>query len=123
MESYLVHWIASSLAVMLTAYLVPGFRVDSFLAALMAALVIGFVNMFIWPLLVFLTLPLTLLTFGLFLLVVNGLSLKIAAALTPGFSIKGIFPAIMGAIVLSIIGYLVRMVFYHPSSMDQSQFM
>ena len=93
MGPYLVHWLAATVAVMITAYIVPGFQVNSVFSALLAAVVIGFVNIVIWPVLVVLTLPLTVVTFGLFLLVVNGVSLKIAAGLTPGFSIEGFLPA------------------------------
>lgn len=108
MGPYLLHWIVASVAVMITAYIVPGFHVKSIFAALLAAVIIGFVNIVIWPILAVLTLPLTLLTFGLFLLVVNGMALKIAAGLTPGFSIDGFFPAIVGSIVLALVGWLMR---------------
>jgi len=108
MTPYLIHWLMASVALMLTAYLVPGFQIDSFASALIAAIVIGLVNVFIWPVLMVLTLPLTVLTFGLFLLVVNGLALKIAAAFTPGFNIVGFMPAVIGSIVLTFIGWLVR---------------
>lgn len=110
MTAYLVHWLLASVALMLTAYFVPGFRVQGFGSALVAAVVIGLVNTFIWPILVVLTLPLTALTFGFFLLIVNGIALKIAAALTPGFSIVGFMPAVFGSIVLTAIGWLVRYV-------------
>ena len=116
MMPYLVHWFIASLALILTAYFVPGFQVQGLLSAMMASVVIGFVNIFIWPVLAILTLPLTVLTFGLFLLVVNGLALKIAAALTPGFSISGFMPAIIGSIVLTLIGWLMRFVIFTPSS-------
>lgn len=111
MLSQLLHWLAASFAVMIMAHIVPGIRVQNFAAALLAALIIGFVNIAVWPLLAILTLPLTLLTFGLFLLIVNGLALKIAAALTPGFSIEGFLPAVIGSIVLTVIGWLSRFVF------------
>ena len=108
MMPYLIHWLMASVALMLTAYFVPGFQIHSFASALIAAVVIGLVNVFIWPVLMVLTLPLTVLSFGLFLLVVNGLALKIAAAFTPGFSIVGFMPAIIGSVVLTLIGWLVR---------------
>jgi putative membrane protein len=112
MAPYLLHWFLASVALMITAYLVPGFRVDGFFAALIAAVVIGVVNVFVWPVLAVLTLPLTFLTFGLFLLIVNGIALKIAAALTPGFAINGFMPAVIGSIVLTIVGWLIRFVVY-----------
>ncbi len=112
MAPSLVHWLLASIAIMITAQIVPGFRVENFIAALFAAVMIGFVNMFIWPLLALLTLPLTVVTFGIFLLVVNGIALKISAGLTPGFSIDGIFPAIMGSLVLTFVGWLIRFVIF-----------
>ena len=66
----------------------------------------------VWPVLAILTLPLTVVTFGLFLLVVNGIALKIAAAITPGFAIIGFMPAVIGSIVLTIVGWLIRFVVY-----------
>lgn len=88
---------------MLTAYLVRGFEVKSFVSALITAVVIGLANVWLWPLLIFLTLPINLLTFGLFTFVVNGMVLKICAVLLPGFQIKTWTAAIFGAIVLSIV--------------------
>lgn len=117
----LLHWVLVSLTIMITAHIVPGFRIDNFIAALLASLMIGFVNMFVWPILTLLTLPLTLVTFGLFLLVVNGIALKISAALTPGFSIEGFFPAVVGSIVLTLIGWLVRFVVFGGQTPTQLQ--
>jgi putative membrane protein len=112
MSYYMVHWLVATVAVMMTAYLVPGFTVSNVFAGLVAAIVIGIVNTIVWPVLVVLTLPLTVLTFGLFLLVVNGLALKIAAALTPGFAIDGLMPAILGSLVLTLVGWLMRYVLF-----------
>jgi len=100
----LLHWIVSALSLMLTAYLVKGFEVKSFTSALITAVVIGLANVLIWPFLIFLTLPINLLTFGLFTFVVNGMVLKICAAVLPGFKITSWGAAIFGAIVLSIVG-------------------
>lgn len=120
MMPYLLHWLMASVALMLTAYFVPGFYVQGFGAALIAAVVVGFVNMFIWPVLMVLTLPLTVVTFGLFLFVVNGLALKIAAALTPGFEIVGLWPAVFGSVVLTIIGWFIRFVVYGGAAAQHS---
>src|SRR4051812_21667750 len=100
----LLHWAVSAISLLLTAHLVRGFRVRSFLAALIAAVGIGLANVLIWPLLFFLTLPINILTLGLFTFVVNGITLKIAAALLPGFDIETWSAAIFGAIILSLIG-------------------
>ena len=112
MTPFLVHWLLASVALVLTAHFAPAFRAEGFDAALVASVVIGLVNTFIWPVLVVLTLPLTVFTFGFFLLIVNAVSLKIAAALTPGFSIIGFFPAFIGSVVLTCIGWLVRYVVF-----------
>lgn len=102
---YLVlHWIVSAASVVATAYLIRGFEVKSFTTALFAAAIIGLANVVIWPVLMFLTLPLNLITLGLFTFVVNGVVLKICAALIPGFRIETWGAAIFGAIVLSLIG-------------------
>jgi putative membrane protein len=101
---HLLHWLISAIAVMLTAYLVRGFEVKNFWAALGAALVIGLANVVLWPILIFLTLPINILTLGLFTFVVNGIVIKICAALMPGFQVKTWGAAIFGAIILSIVG-------------------
>lgn len=99
----LLHWLLSALALIVTAYLVRGFKISSFGSALIAALVIGLANIVIWPVLIFLTLPINILTLGLFTFVVNGAVLRICAALLSGFAIEGWLAAIFGSIVLSLV--------------------
>jgi putative membrane protein len=99
----LIHWIVSALAMMATAYLVRGFKIRSFGAALFACVVIALADALVRPLLLFLTLPLNILTLGLFTFVVNGIVLRICAALTPGFDIEGWGAAIFGSLVLALI--------------------
>ena len=115
MMTYLLHWLVAALSLGVTAYIVPGFKISNVFAALIAALVVGFLNIVLWPILAVLTLPLTLITFGLFLFVVNALVLKFGAALVPGFSIDGFLPAIVGAVVLTLVGWLARFVFNVPT--------
>jgi putative membrane protein len=98
-----LHWLVSGLAVFLTAKLVPGFRVSGFIAACVAALLIGLANAVLWPLLFFLTLPINILTLGLFTFVLNGALLKICAAFMPGFEISSWWSAIFGAVLLSLL--------------------
>lgn len=105
---YFALWCVTALAFMVTAYLLPGFRVSSFTSAMVAAAVLGFVNILIRPLLVFLTLPISILTMGLFLLVVNALCLWLASALTPGFEIRGFGWALLGSIVLTLASALLQ---------------
>ena len=103
------NWIASALSLMVVAALVSGFEIRGFGAAMLAAVVIGFVNATIGLVLRVLTLPLTLATFGVFWFVLNAALLKIAAAFVPGFHIRGFLPAFLGAIVLSIVNLLFKL--------------
>ena|SRR5258708_39179224 len=101
--SILINWIVSALAILVTAYLLPGVHVSSFSAAFVAALVLGIINAFIKPLLLILTLPINILTLGLFTLVVNALVIILTANLVPGFKVDGFWWALFFSIVLSII--------------------
>ena len=104
----LTNWFLSALSIVIVAHLIPGFHVRGFGTALIAAVVIGLVNATIGIFVKLLTLPLTIVTFGLFLLVVNALMLLFASALVPGFVVAGFLPALFGAIVLSIINTVLR---------------
>ena len=99
----IISLLLNSLALFLTDKLVPGFEIKDFVTAVLLAIILGFLNTFIKPLLVFLTAPLTLLTLGLFIFIVNAVILGIAAYIVPGVNIDGAFQAIIAAIVLSFI--------------------
>jgi len=100
----LITLLINSLAVFISAYILPGVHVDNFFTALVVAVILGVVNAFIKPILVVLTLPVTVLTFGLFLLVINAVTILIVDALVPGFTVKGFWWAFIFAIVLSLVG-------------------
>ena len=104
----LLHWLVSSLSLIVVAYLLPGIRLEGIGAALIAPIVIGLVNATVGFVLKILTLPLTLLTLGLFWLVINALMLQLAAYLVPGFFIAGFWWAFIGAILLSIVSMILR---------------
>jgi putative membrane protein len=104
----LLHWILSAVALLAVAHYVPGFRVSSFFVALIAAVVIGLVNGTIGMLLKVLTFPISIVTFGIFLLVINAIMLKLAAAIVPGFQIFGFMPAFWAALLLAVINMIVR---------------
>lgn len=108
MRHVLVNWLLNAVSLMIVAALVPGIEIAGFGTALIAAAVIGLVNATLGFLLKIVTFPLTLLTLGAFLFVINALMLKIAAALLPGFRVKGFLPAILGAILLSLVHMLLR---------------
>jgi len=106
----LLNWVLSALAVWIVAQVVPGVYVDGAIAALIAALAIGFINATIGFVLKVLTFPLTLLPLGLFWFVTNALMLELASALVPGFHVRGFFAAFVGAIVLSLVNLLLKAV-------------
>jgi putative membrane protein len=109
--SFIIHWLISGLAVVLTGKIISGFEIRDFTAALIAAAVIGLSNAVIWPILFILTLPINILTLGLFTFIINGAVLKICAALVPGFDITSWGAAILGAIVLSIVSVILHYLF------------
>ena len=109
--SLILRWLLSALSLMLVAYLVPGISVVSFYAALMAALVLGLANALIRPILIVLTLPVNILTLGLFTLVINALLFWLAASIVKGFNVAGFWPAFWGALVMWLIGWLLNGVF------------
>lgn len=106
--SLLIRWLVATIAVMLTSYLLPGVVLTGFFAALIVALVLGIINAVIKPLLVILTLPINILTLGLFTLVINALLIMLASAVVDGFSVAGFMTALWFSIILSIISFLLN---------------
>ena len=111
MARLIVNWLLTTIALLIVAHFVPGFHVSGFTAALWAAVVIGFVNATVGGILKFFTFPLTLLTLGIFWIVINALMLKLASAFAPGFHIDGFKAAFIGAILLSILQMILRWIF------------
>jgi len=103
MLSLIARWIINAAALLLVAYLYPGVSVASFWAAMLAALVLGLVNALIRPLLILLTLPVTVLTLGLFLFVINALMFWLAAEIVSGFQVTGFWAALIGSVLYSLI--------------------
>jgi len=101
----LLIWSLNSLALIAVASFVPGIHVDGFVAAFVAALVLGLVNTLIRPIFLVLTLPVTVLTLGLFILVINGLMFWFAGSILRGFIVDGFWPAVMGALLFSIFSW------------------
>ncbi|MFY9315347.1 MAG: phage holin family protein [Burkholderiales bacterium] len=101
----LLVWLINAAALMAVAYLLPGISVASFVTALVAALVLGLVNAVIRPILIFLTLPATLLTLGLFIFVINGLLFWFVGTFITGFVVSGFWWGVAGAIVYSIVSW------------------
>jgi putative membrane protein len=103
---FLIHWLMVAAALWIATYLVPGVRVSSTGTLLVAALVLGLVNALVRPILFFVTLPITVVTLGLFYLVVNGLAFGLAAALVPGFTVSSFTSAVLGALVVSVVSWI-----------------
>ncbi len=103
----MLHWLVIAVALGIAARVVPGVQIASGGVLVGAALVLGFVNAIIRPILVVLTLPLTVLTLGLFYLVVNGVAFGIAAAIVPGFAVASLGSAVLGALVVAIVSSLI----------------
>jgi putative membrane protein len=105
MRNLLLVWLINALALLALPYVVSSVQVDGFVTALVAALVLGFVNTLVRPVLVLLTLPVTLLTLGLFIFVINGLLFWMVANLLQGFHVAGFGSAVLGAIVYALISW------------------
>jgi putative membrane protein len=106
----ILHWILSAIALLIVSHLVPGFHVSGLWPALIAVLVIGLLNATVGLFLKIITFPLSILTLGVFLLVINGVMILLAAHLVPGFHVRGFLPAFWGAVVLALLGMLIRAV-------------
>ena len=101
-----IGWLLNALALLGVAYLVPGIAVSNFTSVLIAAAVIGLVNMLIKPILILLTLPVTILTLGLFIFVINGILFWLVGNFLDGFDVKTVMAGILGAIVYSVISWV-----------------
>ena len=103
MQQFLITWLATAASLFITTIVVPGLAIAGAPTALIGAAVLGFVNAIVKPILIIFTLPLTVLTLGLFLLVVNAIALGLVGYLTPGLTVSGFFPAIIGSVVLTFV--------------------
>jgi len=106
----LLQWILTAIALLIVSRIVPGFHVDGLWPALIAALVIGLLNATVGLLLKIITFPLSILTLGIFLLVINGIMILVASDIVRGFHVYGFAPAFWGAVVLALMGMVIRAV-------------
>ena len=100
---WLIRWLVLTLAILCAAYLLDGIYVKGVFSALLGAAALGILNAFLRPLLVLLTLPVNILTLGLFTLIINAFLLKVASVLMPGFQVEGVWSAILGALIISFV--------------------
>ena len=112
----LLIWFLNSLALLTVAYVLPGITVDGFTAAFVAALILGLINMLLRPLLILFTLPVTVITFGLFILVINGLLFWFAGSVLKGFEVSGFWTGVFGALLYSIFSSVLAMIFFEKKS-------
>ncbi|MCF7820554.1 MAG: phage holin family protein [Candidatus Pacebacteria bacterium] len=101
-------WFISTVALLISAWLIPGAKINSFWSALLVALMLGIVNAVIRPVLVFLTLPINILTLGFFTLIINGLMVWLVAIILPGFSISSFWVAIIFSVILALITWIIE---------------
>jgi putative membrane protein len=108
MTGLLFQWLLYALALLVVSRIVPGFNVLGLWPALIASLVIGLLNATLGFFLKIITFPLSILTLGLFLLVINGMMILLASSIVRGFNVRGFFPAFLGAVVLAVLGMVIR---------------
>lgn len=106
----IIKWLLNGVAIVITAYLLPGVSLTGFGAALVTALVLGLINTFIKPVLMLLTLPLNILTLGLLTFVINALLIMLTSALVSGFTVHGFGWALLFSLVLSIVSYILNVI-------------
>src|SRR5580765_1036324 len=104
---FLLRLLLNGLAIMVAAWFVPGVRLAGVVPAIVAGMILGFVNALVRPVLLLLTLPFTLLTLGLFIFIVNAVCFALTAALVPGFDLSGFFAAFFGALVVTLVSWVV----------------
>ena len=114
LREFLAHWGVTALALWLTSFIFQGISFSSKKSLLISALLLGFVNAVIRPVVIILTIPLTLVTFGLFLLVINAVMMLLVSALVPGFRISGFWTAFFASILVTLISIFVSMLIFGP---------
>jgi len=106
LNGILIRWLLLTISIILTSYLVDGIYVESFFSALFAALVLGILNALFRPVLIVITLPINILTLGLFTFVINALLLKMVSGVVPGFYVYGFWSAVFGSLIISLVSWL-----------------
>ena len=108
MPGILIRWLTTTAAIVATAYLLDGIQVSGFFSAVFAAAMLGILNAILRPIALLLTLPINLLSLGLFTFIINALMLKIASGVIPGFGVYGFWTAIFGSLLISMISWLLN---------------
>ena len=111
MLEFFIHLVVTALLLLVVAYVVPGVQVEGMKSALIAALILGIVNALVRPFVVFLTIPITIVTLGLFLLAINAFMFLLTSKLVPGFRVEGCMAAFLGSLVFSALNLVVSAAF------------
>ena len=122
MRGVLLRWVVLTAAVLAASWLLDGIRVDGLVSAVLAAAMLGLLNAFLRPLLIILTLPLNIVTLGLFTFLINALMLKIASELIPGFTVDGFWTAVFGALIIGLVSWLLNAFIGGRGKMDRSSY-
>ena len=105
MKGILIRWLVLTAAIIVASYLLEGIQVKGFLSAFFAAAILGILNAFFRPILIILTLPINILTLGLFTFIINALLLKMASGVISGFDVRGFWAAVFGSIIISVVSW------------------
>jgi putative membrane protein len=106
MKGLIVRWLILIVAITLASYLIDGIRINGFFSAIFTAAILGVLNVFFRPILLVLTLPINILTLGLFTFVINAFMLKMVSGVIPGFEVHGFWPAVFGALIISAVNWV-----------------
>ncbi len=107
--SFLVKTLVTTFAIVITSYLLPGVMVENFIAALVTAFILGVLNMVLKPLLIILTIPVTIMSLGLFLLVINAFIIQLVDVIVPGFSVANFWWALLFSVILSFVSWILEL--------------
>ena len=105
MRGIIIRWLVQTAAITFAAYLLEGIHVEGFFSAFFAAVILGILNAFFRPILIIITLPVNILTFGLFTFVINALLLMMVSGVIPGFEVHGFWPAVFGSLIISLVSW------------------
>lgn len=122
MRGVLLRWVVLTAAVLAASWLLEGIRVDGLVSAVLAAAVLGLLNAFLRPLIILLTLPLNIVTLGLFTFLINALMLKIASELIPGFTVFGFWTAVFGALIIGLVSWVLNGFIGGQGKVDRSAY-
>jgi putative membrane protein len=104
----ILHFLVSTIAILITAYILPGVHISGIASALVLAVVLAIINIFLRPILILLTLPITVVTVGLFILVINGFLIMLASYIVPGFTVDSFWWALLFSIVLTVVNFILQ---------------